>query len=162
MPEIIVEDGTAASASANSYITVDEVDTYCDDMGYSAWASLATTDKQTAILRAMVFIESLHFKGEKEDYDNPLEWPRFGTYYDDDEIPKPLKRGVCHAAYEESLSPDCLLPTSDDNIKSEKIDVIEVEYFTSRPSDKVFTKILALLSPIIDSGGDRLASVLRT
>ena len=174
---LIIEDGSASSASANSFVTVAEVDAYCENMGYTSWASLATLAKEQAILRGMVFIDCLNYKGWKTSFENPLSWPRGGVYgdvrsdpyslsywseYPTNEIPKALKRGCCEAAYEESVTAGVLLPTGDDNIKRTKIDVIEVEYFTNATSKKVFSKILALMSEILQKTGSRTANILRT
>jgi len=172
MSLLIIEDGTASSASANSYITVEEADNYCLSMGYTSWASLATLAKEQAILRGMVFIDQLPFLGWKTAITNPLSWPRTGIYnnphepylwseYPTNEIPKSLKRGCCEAAYEESVAAGVLLPTGDDNIKRTKIDVIEIEYFTSNASQKVFSKIIALMNDILQKSGNRIANVLR-
>ncbi len=175
MPTLIVEDGTVSSASANTYITLAEADTYCSNMAYTSWASLASSTRESCILRAMVYIDALAFKGYKTSFQNPLSWPRAGVYsdirndlfgfwseYPVNEIPKSLKRGLCHAAYEESLEADILLATSQDNIKREKIDIIETEYFSSQPSQKIFTKVLALMSDIVQETGSRMANILRT
>lgn len=165
MPTLILEDGTAASASANTYVEVTDVDTYCSNRGLTAWASLSTDDKETAILRAMDYIETFDFKGEKSDFENPLEWPRYGVYaeYFDitllpadalayyQEIPKQIKYAVCQAAYEESQSEGCLQESSTSNIKREKIDVLETEYFSDKPSVTVFRRIEGFVSKFIKS-----------
>lgn len=152
MPTLILEDGTASSASANTYVEVADVDTFCENRGLTAWASLSTANKEEAILRAMDYIESLYFKGSKSDPENPLVWPRYMDYetgIDEDEIPKRLKYAVCQAAYEESQSPGELQGNYDDNVKREKIDVIETEYFSAKPSQKVFTKISGFLTGLV-------------
>lgn len=180
MPDLIIEDGSLSTASANSYVTVVDVSSYCSDMGYSSWASLATADMETSILRAMVYIDSLPFRGAKTYYDNPLAWPRIGVYGDEpnmsnypenheywsefpiDAIPKALKRGTSEAAYQESVSPGILLEDQTTNIKREKVDVLEIEYFSPTPSEKVFSKILALMKEILEASGNHFAKVLRT
>ncbi len=167
---LIIEDGSCSTASANSYITVEDVDAYCVNMGYTSWASLATLVKEQAILRGMVFIDSLPFLGQKTSYTNPLAWPRVGVYGEDVfgmtemvsyTIPKCVKRGACEAAYEESVSAGVLLPTGEDNVKRTKIDVIEIEYFSNAVSKKVFSKIIALMNDVLPKQGNRFANVLR-
>lgn len=164
MPTLIVEDGSMASASANSYVTVAEVTTFCEDYGLSQWAALAaiaTSDQIPSILRGMAYIESLSFKGEKYEYDNPLEWPRI---LDDDEwdeqIPPRLKMAVCRAAYEEAISPGVLQPNLTNNIKSEKVDVLSVEYFDSKPPQTIYSSIAGFLKGLVQSGN--YATLLRT
>ena len=133
---LTVEDGSVVS-SANTYVTVDYVDSYCDDLGLSDWEDLTETEKEQAILRAMSFIESQSFKGVKTDVDNALKWPREGVYdedgyaIDDDTIPDRLKKAVARAAYEECLDANCLQQNIDKGVKREKIDILETEYFIS-------------------------------
>lgn len=151
---IIVEDGTVASASANSYVSLDYVETYCEDRGLTTWMNSSDDDsKEQAILRAMDYIDSLPFKGVKEDYDNPLQWPRSDMYdeegyaLEDYEIPAKLMRAVAQAAYEEFVSPGVLQPnqTKDDFAVLKKIDVLEYQYVEGKEST-VFKKLKGFLS----------------
>lgn len=149
MSLLIIEDGTLSSASANSYITVAELTTFVDSYGLTIPAATlaSTTMMEQAILRGMAFVESeFDFKGEKMSYDDPLEWPRFGIYK---EIPNGLKNAVCRAAYEESVESGILQSNLTSNIKREKIDVIEVEYFTSTPSRVVYRTIEGFLKGLL-------------
>ena len=170
MPTLIIEDGTASSASANSYVTVAEVTTFCENYGLSAWASATTTDQITAVFRGMAYVETFNFKGEKYSYDDPLEWPRTGVYDDINlepeyeeyyqEIPNGLKYAVCRAAYEELVSPGVLQSSVSGNVKREKIDVLELEYFDSKPSLTVYRTIEGFLKGLLNSSNT--ARVLRT
>lgn len=180
MSILIIEDGSLSTPSANSYIALTEADSFCSDMGYSGWATLATASRESAILRGMVYIDSLDYKGHKTYYTNPLSWPRIGVYGDvqhdfnypedyeywgdlaQNEIPKALKRGVCQAAYEEAIAPGILLPTFSSNVRRERVDVIETEYFAPSGADNaaVFSKILALLGDILNASTG-FAKVLR-
>jgi len=163
MSLLIIEDGTLSSASANSYITVAELTTFVDSYGLTIPAATlaSTTMMEQAILRGMAFVESeFDFKGEKMSYDDPLEWPRFGIYEDESidptldllwykEIPNGLKNAVCRAAYEESVESGILQSNLTSNIKREKIDVIETEYFTSTPSRVVYRTIEGFLKGLL-------------
>lgn len=174
MPTLVLEDGTGASASANTYVEVTDVDTYCINRGLTDWATLSTTDRETAILRGMDYIETQDFRGVRMVFSQPLEWPRYGVYseYGDlsllpseslvyyQEIPKLLKNAVCQAAYEESQSAGCLLESVTDNIKREKIDVIETEYFDNKPSTTVYRVIEGHLKTLLKPKG--MAKVKRT
>jgi hypothetical protein len=167
MPTLIVEDGTASSASANTYVTVAEVTTFCSDYGLSGWSTLSTTDQETAIIRGMAYVETFNFKGIKMSWEDPLEWPRYGVWDESytgamedwsseelafyQEIPKGLKRAVCRAAYEESQSAGCLQSSGTSNIKREKIDVIETEYFFNEVSVTVYRTIEGFLKGLINS-----------
>jgi hypothetical protein len=164
---LIVEDGSAASASANTYISDDYFTGFCSDLGLTI-STYATADRETAILRAMDWIESQSFKGSKEDKENPLLWPRSGAddgefSIDEDEIPKALKKALARAAYEELLEAGCLAPTLSDNIKREKIDIIETEYFSANASSKDYAAIQNYLRPILLGGksGKGVVNLLR-
>ena len=168
MPILILEDGTAASQSANTYVLISDVDTFCDNLGLSEWSALSITDKETAILRGMAAIETYDFKGVKMSWGNPLSWPRYGvwseSYYGGiedwsseeiafyQEIPKGVKNAACRAAYEESQSAGCLQASGTSNIKREKIDVIETEYFDKYPSVTIYVQIEGYLKDLLKSG----------
>lgn len=179
---LIIEDGSLSTPSANSYITLTEADQYCKEQGYSSWFVKSNEDKETAILRAMVFIDAQNFKGHKTGFDNPLAWPRIGVYGDSstsfnyptnyefyseypiDQIPKALKRGLAEAAYLEAMTPGQLLSSTTTNIKRKKVDVLEVEYFSAQPPEIVFSRVLALMKEIVEpsSNSFHYANVLRT
>jgi len=171
MPTLIIEDGTAATASANSYVTVAEVTTFCSDNGLTAWATLASNTLYIqAIIRGCAFVDSeYNFKGEKYSYDDPLEWPRVGVYDDINlnpedeeffqEIPKGLKKACCRAAYEESVSPGGLQSNLVSNVKREKIDVIETEYFANQASRTIYRSIEGFLKGLLVN--KNMANLLR-
>jgi hypothetical protein len=176
---IVIEDGTASTPSANSYVTVAEVTLFCNDLGLSSWADLDSQEKAQAILRGMAYVESLDFKGVKDDYSNPLEWPRYGVYDDVNaepedmqyyqEIPVGLKKAVCRAAYEESVSSGILQTSLTTGIKREKVDVIEVEYQQApmrSASQTLYPAITGYLKGLLKSsvigGGSSVVNVLRT
>jgi hypothetical protein len=160
-PVLVIEDGTVATASANSYVTVAEVTTFCSNHGLSSWDDVENTERITAILRAMAYIETFDFKGHKTSVDNPLEWPRACVYSDNPsylsdwniyiaEIPKKLKNAVCRAAYEESVSPGTLQPNASSNIQSTQVDVISISYFKPEPSKTVFSVIEGFLKGLLN------------
>lgn len=154
-PVLIIEDGTLASMSANSYVTVAELLSFCNNYGLTIpAATLASpTMEAQAVLRGMAFVESeYNFKGEKLSYDDPLEWPRYGIYEDEDidpsvdllyykEIPKGLKNAVCRAAYEETVSAGVLQKNQTTNIRSKTVDIISTQFFGNTPSKVIYRTI---------------------
>ena len=165
MPTLIIEDGTLSTPSANSYVTVAEVDTFVSNFGLTGWSTLSTTVREQAILRGMAYIETFPFKGIKMSWEDPLEFPRYGvwdeSYYGSmedwsseelafyQEIPKQVKNAVCRAAYEESQSAGVLQANVASNIRSERIDVISTEYFGSQPSVTIYRQIEGFLKDLI-------------
>jgi hypothetical protein len=170
-PVLIIEDGTAASASANSYVTVAEVTAFCNNYGLTEWATSASNTLYVqAIIRATAFVDSEYeFKGVKYEYDDPLEWPRVGVYDEQgidpsleefyQEIPAGLKNACCRAAYEELKVPGTLQTSLTSNVKREKIDVIETEYFANRPSKTIYRSIEGFIKRFL--ANPNMAKVLR-
>jgi hypothetical protein len=165
---IVVEDGTGVTG-ANSYVSLTEVGTYCSTRGLDEWAA-AVSDavREAALLRGMDYIDSIPFKGEKEDFQNELEWPRVG-WYDaisygsveyttgayDAYIPDGLKKATCRAAYEEILSTGVLqaASTRDDYVQTKTIDVISTTYFEGAENTRGdFPVVLGHLKGLLKTG----------
>lgn len=170
---LIVEDGTLASASANTYISLSFASSFCTAMGYDVqWATCSTAEQESAILRSMAYIESFDFKGVKvegpdSDTVQPLKWPRSGAYdedgyaFDDDQIPTNLKKAVAYGAYLESQTVGIFAVTQENNIKREKVDVIEIEYFSPSASKKQYSMLLNYLKGLLKENAAGFANVLR-
>lgn len=154
---LVVEDGTVVSG-ATSYETMNNIDQYCQDKGYTSWLTLAEYLKEQAVHRAMLYIEGQSFKGYKTAKDNPLEWPRYdvtdrnGYSIDDDEIPTNLKYALCEASYTESVTSGTLQPDYERGgaIKFMKADVLELEYSDGATHETIRTKINGLLFGLVD------------
>jgi len=159
---IIVEDGTVV-AGANSYVDIPYVDVYTNDLGLS-WTGSAT-DKERAIKRGMRYLEGLVWEGTKTNRDNPLEWPRYdvtdknGYCIDSDVVPEVVKKALCEASVLELATPGILQPNMGSadgkEIKREKVDVLETEYFEGQKYGKKettqFTIILDLLTGLLSN-----------
>lgn len=80
---IIVEDGTIV-AGANAYASLNELDTYHEDRGNTAWVNADDETKEAAMLRATAGLETQYrerwigFKSNHNDANAPqfLAWPR--------------------------------------------------------------------------------------
>lgn len=172
---LVVEDGSTV-AGANSYIDVAYADQYCEDVGYTAWADLASDAKTQAIHRSMQFIESQNYIGVRYAWDQPLAWPRRadahtllkgwygslfvdGEYIETNEIPSDLKKAVAEAAYIESQTPRTLLPTLEhDNalLRSRKrVGKIETETWWQEGATgrTMFYTLEHLLAGLVNSSG---------
>jgi hypothetical protein len=128
---LIVEDGSEVSG-ANSYVSVNDFVTWADARGltYPAYP-----DIEQKIYRAMDYIESLSFIGQKNSETQALQWPRAyvlvdGYGVDSDEIPAQLKLAVYEAVKLEIDGDSKLTPTERETEK-EKIGDIEVTYASS-------------------------------
>lgn len=162
---IIVETG-AVVTGANSYVSLDYCDEYCELMGLTDWADGADEDKEAAILRAMAYIENQTFVGSKTNRDNPLRWPRYGVVdrdgfsLDSDSLPAGLLKATARAAYEELLSSGCLMPNMarEDYVVSETVGPISTTY-APRQYKPSFPMIAAYLVGLVEDGN---TSVVRT
>jgi hypothetical protein len=151
MATIIVENGTVV-AGANSYVSEADLTAYAADRGVTL-----TTALDVLIIKAMDYIESLSFIGDKHKEAQPLQWPRDEVYIDRyyierETIPKELKEGVYTAALaiDAELDPLRIIERA---TKREKVDVIEVEYMDSAASETIVRTISAALYKILRPGG---------
>jgi hypothetical protein len=147
---IVVEDGTG-KADANSYGTLAEAYDYHAARGNSEWtdtpASPADPDQEAALVRATSYIDGRYgsrFPGVKKNgRAQALAWPREdaidndGFDIEDDEVPSEVKKATFEAALRELASPGSLNPdvVMTDRVKSEKVDVIAIEYASSSSAE---------------------------
>ena len=151
MTTIIVENGTVV-AGANSYVSEAGLLEYAN-----ARNVVLTTATDVLIIKAMDYIESLSFIGDKHKEAQPLQWPRDEVYIDRyyierETIPKELKKGVYTAALaiDAELDPLRIIERA---TKREKVDVIEVEYMDSAASQTIVRTISSALYKILRPGG---------
>jgi len=144
---LIVEDGTGV-AGAESYISVADADQYHSDFGNTEWAAKTTEEKEIALRKGTQYLDVKYlWYGCKADEDNSLEHPR-----DNNGLPDDIKKATAEAGLK-SLSFSLLadvLPGND--VKREKIAVVEVEYNDNRASGPSFTVIDGLVAKFSYSG----------
>lgn len=67
----------------NSYVTLNEADSYFDNrMDVAAWASASSDLKEKALITATSLIDELEFRGSVVSETQAFAFPRSGTYYD--------------------------------------------------------------------------------
>jgi len=100
-------DSTPGSASANSYVTVAEADTYHDSrLSATTWTGAATDDKTIALIMATRTLDAmLNWTGVSSDTIQALNWPRQGMWdkneveaIDETVIPPELKDATAEFA----------------------------------------------------------------
>ena len=132
---LIVEDGSCVP-SANCYVGLDFADEYMLNTGRSDWFNKTESEKKSCLINATSYIDRTYskigWKGQKKYHrQQSLCFPRVELYdRDGDEvlgIPDELKKAVCEGAY--LATSTNLFSVKDDSgtIKSQKVDVIEVE-----------------------------------
>ena len=108
----------------DSYVTVAEADAYnAIRPSNSTWAALYDTEKEQRLVSASDYLDSQYiFTGKKTDENQPREFPRNGAI----EIPTAIKKAVLELALQETIKSKART-----EVKREKVDVLEVEYFQS-------------------------------
>ena len=125
---LVVEDGTLVSG-ADSYVTLAEFKAWADKRGVTYGTDEVVTQQ---VYRAMDYIESLNFIGEKSDENQALQWPRDqvvidGYYIDSDEMPNELKVAV-YESIKAEIDGDSRMTASDRRTISEKVGELQVTY----------------------------------
>ena len=99
---LVVETGTA-SATAESYASVADVDSYALARGMTAWTGIDSV-KESALRNATQYIDATYrFKGYRVAQHQALMWPRSGVVFDGymlayDVIPAMLKTACIELA----------------------------------------------------------------
>lgn len=132
---------TPGSATADSYATLAEANTYHIDRGNTAWTG-SDALRDAALRRATTWVDNTYrhrFPGWRtDDRDQNLEWPRThafdiaGELLDVDEIPIEIKRAQIEAALRELVAPGSLSPdfTASEQLKSlDVFQVVKREFF---------------------------------
>lgn len=104
---------TPGDEAANSYVTLDEANTYLEaSLNAAIWADLDDERKKASLVHATRLIESFMFGGLKSTSTQALEWPREGVYdrngYYVAGVPRKLKDAQCEIAMWELNEPDRL------------------------------------------------------
>jgi hypothetical protein len=172
---LIVEDGTGTNPEANSYADRSAL------IDYAAARGVTLADDETTdilAIAAMDYLESKDYKGDQVSTTQPLQWPRgsvvlttttsdvYGSFptpvfAPSDEVPAGISKAQCELVLQ-AKNGVSLLPTraAGQIIKSEKLDVIETEYFENGGLIMpLMPRVDALLKPFLKVGFGPLAAV---
>lgn len=128
-------DATVGGASANSYISVADADTYFDErLNVSNWTGASADNKARALIMATTRIDQEKFEGEKSTTGQALKFPRIDAYDDDaeefpsDAIPQIVKDATCEMALRllNDGTTDALADTGLEEYERIKVGSIEV------------------------------------
>ena len=133
----------AIVVGVNSYVTELELTTYAADRDITI-----SGNTETLLIKAMDYIEIQSYWGSKTDEDQDLEFPRNG----DTVIPEKIKTAQIVTALLID-SGENMFPTSEQAVKREKIDIIEIEYQDFTNSLKNYPQLNKLLTPFLSSSG---------
>lgn len=171
----VVEDGTA-KADAISYVSLADADLYHSHRQNAAWLALTHGQKEAALVKATGYISQkyrMRFKGDRVSSTQALDWPRNYVEYTDyafvrqngaqviggflfypsDEVPREIKDATCELAL--FAISGSLLDEQGQNIKREKVDVLEVEYQDFTSAGRKFPSVDGILAPFLKSAMPR-------
>jgi hypothetical protein len=171
---ITVETGAVVSG-ANSFVSVNTFTAHCDSRNRD-YSSYSDEQIEAALIQMADYLNSLPWKGMKTARANPMCWPRYGDTLEGwNEINQPASMwlGVVDAdgyiigtseipaevvaAQNEGawliLTGSVMEPTLDrgGQIKREKYDVIEFEYFSGAPATTEFKAVSNRLNGLLVS-----------
>lgn len=160
---LTIETG-AGVTGATSYASAATLDAYALARGLTATGTEAA--KESALLRAMSWLEAKAWKGRKVKRDNPLEWPRRevvdrnGYDVQTDIVPAPVVNALCEAALRELASSGSLQPDQgrDSHLSAVKVGEIELSWEAGASAAPSITIINGLLRGLVFADGSvRLA-----
>lgn len=117
----------------NTYATLADIQTWLTARGYEVTAT------EAAVLRAMDYIETMPWADARVDEDSDLWWG--------DDPPQAVIDALCQATRLEVVTPYVLQSDSQQRVKRQKVDVIEIEYESggSRTAFPIITRYLGSL-----------------
>lgn len=163
-------DATVGGASANSYATVGETDTYLDTrLNAGDYTGASADDKARALIEATRELDRLPWIGLKVTDTQALAWPRdFAVdpdatisdpaldfpYFADDVIPQRVKDATMELALEflRAGTTDVAALPSDAGIQSESVGPLSTTYLPgNRPRGlNRFPRVLHWLAPLLE------------
>lgn len=159
---ITVEDGTGLT-DADAFISVADLEAYCDARGKDH-STYSATEKEQAIVRATDYLsESFRWKGFKlkerghSDGEQALAWPRTyvidrnGYGVDSDVVPDEVEKATAEVAFFELGNVGAMQPsyTPHDRVRSERVGPISVEYDMSRTDAGGARPVLLIVRDLI-------------
>lgn len=171
MPTVV---STVGSASANSFVSVTNSDTYLDTVpNATSWESGDDDAKARALIEASRRLSALQWIGKRTDSTQALSWPRayaenfdapgeldveWPQYFADDEIPPFLEEATYRLAFRifDAGTTDPLALPDSAGIKRDKTGPLETEYFgpESVPSGIAkYPDVIELIYRYLDGAG---------
>lgn len=162
---LIVEDGSGRTDS-ESYISVANATARHAAFGNTAWADLATDEKEQALRRATAHMEQAYrtrWTGQRINSTQALSWPRAwvvvdGYSVDSDIVPADIANACADLAFK-AASGD-LNPDIERAVIREKVGPLETEYSAHSPQSTRYRAIDMALAPYL-KGSSAMATLVR-
>jgi hypothetical protein len=159
---IVIEDGTGL-ADAEAYISVADADTYFAARGNTAWAALATEQKEQALRLGSDYMGQAYGQrwcGTRTTTTQALDWPRTGACgIAADVVPVPVQRANAELAVRASAGE--LLADQGAQVKSETVGPISVTYADGARQWIRYAVVDGLLAGLLLDGGGAQIPVVR-
>ena len=153
------------------YLSVTDADTYWAAKNNSTWAAASTANKEKALREATQFIDGAFSFIGYQNTDNLLAFPRYDVYitqgnfagksYNSTTIPPQVEDACAELALEALSARIMAVESRGGLVKSEKVDVIEVEYMDWAPSGKTYSFAAMILKPLT-TGSKTMKNLSRT
>jgi hypothetical protein len=160
---LVVEDGTGL-ATAESYASVAQLKTYCDNLGLSY--SGKTDEQLEQYLRAATRYIEDEFRwatGCKRTSDQALFWPasgacdRYGYAIDTDVVPTVVIQATCQAAFE-AFSGD-LQPSQGQTVNELAVGPIKLKFDDQATAETTYAKVEGLLRDLVRSADSAMVDL---
>lgn len=148
---LIVEDGSIVSG-ANTYVIA------VDYVAFALARGVTVVDADQELTKAIDYLETLDYSGQKVSSIQPLQFPRSGIVIDGfavstTEIPQELIIAQMMTAIEVHAGNDPLA-TVERKVSSEQLDSMSITYADDSASTAKLTSIDAYLRKLISGGGN--------
>lgn len=159
---------TAGSASANSFATLAEAETYMEArLNGATWTAASDDNKNRALVEATRELSNLTYQGYRTTDTQALAWPRQWVvneddpnqdYYDSTVVPQRVKDAAMELAFQfiKAGTTDVAALDATDGIIRKKLDVLETEYASPWARAKGlarYPRVQAFVAPLLDAGG---------
>ena len=155
----------ALVVGTDSYLSLVDANTYWSNRNSTTWADASDEVKEKALREATQYIDGAYEFVGTQILTNVLAFPRddveiyegnfAGITYDNTTIPPQVQDACAELAF--NALDQLLVPAAErgGEVKREKVDVIEVEYFEFAPSGRTYDFASMLLKPLLSGGGSR-------
>lgn len=140
------------TVGTDSYITEAQLTAYATERGITL-----VSDESVLLIKAMDYLESLSYRGERTTASQVLSWPRTGVYVDNYQLPSGVvpsiitdAQAAIASAIDAGTDP---LGDVQRGVKREKADVVEIEYMDNAAPVVISRRISAALRKVIAGGG---------
>ena len=166
----VVIDATVGGASANSFVTLAEAQTYCDaTLNESLWESATTDSKNRALVAATRWLNLLSWVGSNVTTTQALNWPRqwainpdvvffAWNYYDTSTIPTRVKNATCELALQfiKAGSTDIAALDPQVGVTEKTVDVITTRWAVGQRPTGInrFPAVMRFIRPLLNGSGN--------